>query len=128
MARHQCPEYLDYHPYPFRAPHTELIQSYKERRIFSLFRTLSLPLKNNLLRLGITNNNLCEKCSGIFVENEYHYLFRCAAYNELRLIYIPEIYRLEPSMQKLYPLLQTNDIHIISSITKFIIKSNIVSI
>ena len=70
---HQCQEYLNYHPYPFIAPHTELIQSYKERRIYSLLRTFSLPLKNNLLRLGIRNNNLCEKCSGTFVENEYHF-------------------------------------------------------
>ena len=127
-VEHQCPEYLDYHPYPFIAPHTEFIQSYKERRIFSLLRTFSLPLKNNLLRLGITNNNLCEKCSGIYVENEYHYLFRCSAYTEYRAIYIPDRFRSEPSVQKLNILLQTNDINLMCSIIRFILESKLVSL
>ena len=83
---------------------------------------------NNLLRLGICNDNLCEKCSGIFVENEYHYLFRYSAYTEYRVIHIPERYRLDPSIKKLNELLQTNDTHLICSIIKFIIQSKIVSI
>ena len=127
-AAYQCPEYLDYHPYPFIAPYIEIIQSYKERRIFSLFRTFSLPLKNNLLRIGITNNNLCEKCSGIYVENEYHYLFRCSAYTEYREMYIPKQFRLQPSVRKLKLLFQTNDVNLICSIIRFITKSKIISI
>ena len=127
-AVHQCPEYLNYHPYPFIAPHTELVQSYKERRIYSLLRTFSLPLKNNLLRLGIRNNNLCEKCSGIYVENEYHFLFRCSAYTEYRETYIPERFRIQPSIQKLNQLLQTKDLNTICSVIRFILRSKIVSI
>ena len=123
-----CPEYLDYNPSPFASPHINLIGCYKRRRIFSLLRTKSLPIKNNLLRLGICNDNLCEKCPGIFVENEYHYLFRCSAYTEYRVIHIPDRYRLDPSIKKLNELLQTNDTHLISSIIKFIIQSKIVSI
>ena len=127
-VEHQCPEYLDYHPYPFIAPYTKLIQSYKERRIFSLLRTYSLPLKNNLLRIGIKNDNLCEKCSGIYVENEYHYLFKCTAFSEYRDIYKPEHFILKPSIQKLNQLLQTDDTNLISSIIRFILKSKIVSL
>ena len=123
-----CPEYLDYHPYPFAAPHIEIIQSYKERRVFSLLRTRSLPIKNNLLRLGVTNNNLCEKCSGTYVENEFHILFRCSAYNVLRDYYIPESFTKSPSVKKLNQLMKTNDISLITAVIKFILKSEIILI
>ena len=62
----QCPEYLYFHPNPLVSPHHDLVQSFTKRRIFSLLRTLSLPLKNNMLRLNLANNNLCEKCNGVF--------------------------------------------------------------
>ena len=73
-AVHQCPEYLDYHPYPFRAPHRELIQSYI-RALHIFFIQNFQSLKNNLLRLGITKILVIisvKKVSGIFVENEYY--------------------------------------------------------
>ena len=119
----QCPEYLDFHPTPFAAPHIELIQSYNKKRIFSLLRTFSLPLKNNLLRLEMSYNNLCEKCSGVYVENEFHFLLRCSAYNDLRIKYIPELYRIEPSLDKLYKLLATNNVYTINSVIEFTIQA-----
>ena len=122
-AQHCCPEYLDYNPSPFASPHIKLIVCYKKRRIFSLLRTQSLPIKNNLLRLGICNNNLCEKCSGVYVENEFHILFRCSAYTELRLDYIPNYYVAEPSIPKLHQLYKSNDKQLISRVIVFITKS-----
>ena len=122
-ANNYYPEYLNYHPFPFAAPHTELLDAYAKRRVFSLLRTKSLPIKNNLIRIGLCNNNLCEKCSGVYVENEFHILFRCSAYSSLRLAYIPDAYTLQPSILKLYQLLSTNDRHLINRITEFLIKS-----
>ena len=118
-----CPEYLNYNPSPFAAPQVTLIECYRKRRIFSLLRTKSLPIKNNLLRLGMCNNNLCEKCSGVFVENEYHILFRCSAYVELRLMYISNYYTVEPSIAKLHQLYKSNDKHTISKVIEFISKA-----
>ena len=94
-------------PYPFTTPNIELIQSYKERRVFSLLRTRSLPKKNNVLRLGITNN-LCDKCSGTYVENELKILNRYSAYARLRNDCIPDFYTTHPSVDKLNHLYQTN--------------------
>ena len=122
-AQHHYPEYINYNPSPFAAPHTDIINCYTKRRIFSLLRTLGLPIKNNLLRIGLSNNNLCEKCSGVYVENEFHILFRCSAYFDLRLAYIPDYYILEPSIDKLYQLLSTNNKHTMNQVTEFITKS-----
>ena len=122
-AEHHYPEYLNYNPFPFAAPHTELIHIYAKRRIFSLLRTQSLPIKNNLIRIGLCNNNLCDKCAGVYVENEFHILFRCFAYTSLRLAYIPDTYTLQPSIFKLHQLFSTNDRQTINRVTEFIIKS-----
>ena len=35
-----------------------------------------------MLQLDMVSNNLCEKCTGVFVENEFHLLFRCNDYKE----------------------------------------------
>ena len=127
-VEHYCPEYLDYHPYPFYAPYIGIVQSYKERRVFYLLRTRGLPIMNNLLRFGITYNNLCEKCSGTYVENEFHILFRCFAYSELRSYYLPESFTKSPSVKKLNQLLKTNDVKLITAVIKFILKTEIVLI
>ena len=45
------------------------------------------------------------KCLGVYVENEYHILFRCSAYFDLKLAYnIPDNYILEPYIAKSYHL------------------------
>ena len=99
--------------------------AYSKRRIFSLLRTHSLPLKNNLYRWNIVDNNLCEKCigRGVFVENEFHLLFRCNDYNVLRESLIPEYYRIRPSLEKLSLILNTDDLHIIEIVTEFILRA-----
>ena len=99
-------------------PYLTLNLNFSRRRIFTLLRTHSLPLKNNLLRWNIANNNLCEECSwkGVFVENEYHVLFRCLAYKDLRQALIPNLYVHNPTFEKLHQLLTTISI----SLTSFV--------
>ena len=57
------------------------------------------------------NNNLCEKCSGVYFENKFHILYRCSAYTELRLAYIPNYYVAKPSIVKLHQLYASYDKH-----------------
>ena len=106
-------------------PYLTLNLNFSRRRIFTLLRTHSLPLKNNLLRWNIANNNLCEECSwkGVFVENEYHVLFRCLAYKALRQALIPSLYVHNPTFEKLHQLLTTGDLNLIDLICEFISKA-----
>ena len=52
--------------------------------------------------MNIVNNNLCERCSGTYVENEFHLLFRSKAFDKLRKTFIPEYYRKQPSIEKTF--------------------------
>ena len=76
-----------------------------------------------MLLLEMSYNNLCDNYSGIFVENEFHFLLRCNAHTDLRMRYIPVIYRVEPSLDKLYKLLATNNEETINSIIQFTIQA-----
>ena len=79
--------YLDYHPYPFAAPYVKVLDSYEERRIFALLHTNSLPINNNLVRFNLASDELCSTC--LSIENEFHVLFQCTKYQDLRLKYLP---------------------------------------
>lgn len=78
------PDYYDFHPEFSPAPYLKSVISYRSRRYIALLRTFSLPIKNNLLRMNLVNNNLCPFCCQTFVENEFHLLYRCSQYNDLR--------------------------------------------
>ena len=117
---HLAPEYLNYHPYPFVAPYINIIHTYRRRRIFALLRTFSLPIKNNMLKWNRINNNLCEKCNGTYVENEYHVLFRCTAYRTAREKYLPYNLVMNPNLNKLYSLLATSNEDTINSTISFL--------
>jgi len=111
---------VDFYPSTNVAPYIAITHEYGIRRIFTLLRTHSLPIKSNLLRWNIVDNNLCDTCNGIFVENEFHILFRCSKYKNSRAKYIPKSFLSSPNMQTLHRLLSTNDITIVKSIVIFI--------
>ena len=111
---------VDFYPSTIVKPYISLMHYYSSRRVFALLRTHSLPIKNNLLRWNIVNNNLCEMCEGIFVENEFHILFRCSKYIVKRNTYIPECFRTRPTIITLQKLLQTNDNMIIRNVVIFL--------
>ena len=115
----------NFYPSQKVAAYLTMSLNYRNRRVFSLLRTHSLPLKNNLYRCNIVNNNLCEKCNGrgVFVENEFHLLFRCHQYNVLRESLIPEYYRIRPSLEKLHMIINTEDMQLIDFVTLFILQT-----
>ena len=119
-ANHLCPEYLNYHPSPFAAQYTTFINSYHKRRLFALLRTKSLPIRNNLLRLNITTNNLCGMCNGVYVENEYHIFFRCIKYSNERAKYLPTSLTVNPSINKLYNIIMCGNNSLTNNIISFI--------
>ena len=99
--------YLDYHPTPFAAPYILEVNSYHKRRLFAMLHCNSLPIRNNLLRFKMVDDNLCIECKQ--AEDEYHVLFDCKKYDDLRLKFLPAKLLFRPSLQKLYKLLQTSD-------------------
>ena len=68
----------------------------------------------------MSDNNLCEKCNGTYVENEFHILFRCSKYYDLRKKYIPTYLYTNPSIHKLNCLLASRNEFIIKSVVYFI--------
>ena len=113
---------INFYPSIECMPYLELTLNFSRRRTFTLLRTHSLPLKNNLFRWNIVNNNLCERCQkeGVYVENEFHVLFRCKAYREIRQAFIPIAFTYEPILEKLHQLLSTRDFNLIARTSDFI--------
>ena len=70
----------NFYPSTIIAPYyIKLLLKYGKRPLLSLLRTHSLPIKNNLLQMNTVSNNLCEKYTGTYVENEFHLFLRCEA-------------------------------------------------
>ena len=112
---------IDFYPSTIASQYINtLIHTFSKRRVFTLLRTHSLPIKSNLIRWNVVNNNLCEKCDGVFVENEFHILFRCSKYKKERETYIPECFRSEPNVQTLHDILTTNDRILMINIALFL--------
>lgn len=116
---------IDFYPSIECMPYLNLTLNFSRRRTFTLLRTHSLPIKNNLFRWNIVNNNLCEKCQteGVYVENEFHVLFRCKAYADLRQNFLPITFTDEPTLEKLHQLLSTRDFNLITCTSDFIINA-----
>ena len=56
-----------------------------DRRIITLLRTNGLPIRNNLYRIKVENDNVCCKCLSGEKENEIHYLLKCSNYTSILL-------------------------------------------
>ena len=55
-----------------------------DRRLITLLRTSSLPVKNNLFRWKIAENNICSRCTLNVIDDECHFIFECPYYNIIR--------------------------------------------
>ena len=61
----------------------------------------------------------CVICPGK-IEDEFHFLFECTLYNELRQQYIPRYYACRPSMHKLVNLFDTCSKKTMRSVAKYV--------
>ena len=59
-------------------------------------------------------------CNGVFVENEFHVLFRCTKYKTNRDKFVPVSLRMNPTMDTLYTVLTTFDNVLLKTIVLFL--------
>ena len=48
------------------------------------------------------HERLCELCTSGQVEDEYHFLFECSCYSQLRFQYIPVFFTTRPNIENLF--------------------------
>ena len=94
----------------------------KYKCMLTKFRTSSHKLNiemgrhNNIIR----RNRNCSKCNLGDVEDEFHFIFVCSFYNDLRLKYIKKYYYKSPSVYKLVQLLSVNNVKELSNLGKYL--------
>ena len=67
------------------------------------------------------NERLCTICN--VLEDEYHFIFECQRYIDLRDLYIPRYFRIRPSMLKCKELLQSENVRIIRNLSMYVYKA-----
>ena len=74
---------------------------------------------NNIQR----QNRICTKCNRMEVEDEFHFVFVCPLYNNLRTKFIKRYYWRNPSMFKLIQLFSVQNKKSLCNLGKFIQKA-----
>jgi hypothetical protein len=69
-------------------------------------------------------NRKCKLCSNIDIEDEYHFIFICPVYENLRKLYIDKYYYEKPSMYKLLQLFSNTNTSVICNFGKFLYKAS----
>ena len=63
----------------------------------------------------------CRVCNKL--EDEYHFIFGCTIYEDLRRNYIPSYYRIRPNMFKCIELINTSNPKQINQLATYIYKA-----
>ena len=66
------------------------------------------------------NVRLCQVCDSNEIEDEFHFMFKCIHYVQLRQTYIKRYYRVKPSIFKLVQLLNTQNKSEVFMLSKYI--------
>ena len=66
------------------------------------------------------NERKCQNCN--VLEDEYHFVFECRLYNELRKQYIPSFYRKNPNMHKCIQLLSIENPSLLRKLSFYVHK------
>ena len=121
---------------------SEMLILYKElKKEFAYERYLDYVIpkkkKMNYTKIRISNHNLhvqtgrytrpiterrerkCLLCDENDIEDEFHFIFKCELYKDIREIYIKRYYRNRPSMFKFLQLLSSSQVNVIN-LCKFI--------
>ena len=67
------------------------------------------------------NERLCTTCN--VLEDEFHFIFECQRFVNLRSTYIPRYFRIRPSMQKCKELFQCDNVRIIRNLAMYVYKA-----
>lgn len=99
---------------------TEL--SPKIRITLAKFRTTNnrLPIEKGRWENIERNQRYCHLCNNNSVGDEYHYLFECAYFTELRKLYLPRYYIRSHSTYKFAKLMSSSNMYLLSKVGEFI--------
>ena len=91
------------------------------RKILIKFRCGLLRLKHNEGRWQNINVNerICPLCN-LDIEDEYHFLFICTVYEELRIKYIPPVYYQNPNYHKMKCLLTADNENLLRKVSSYV--------
>ncbi|XP_069129308.1 uncharacterized protein [Argopecten irradians] len=99
----------------------------KQRRISVSKLRLSahnLAIETGRYRNVERNNRLCRNCELFEIEDEYHFLFICPKFSDIRRKYIKNYFWVKPSVYKVIELLNTHNMKDLNSLGKYIIEAN----
>ena len=98
-----------------------------DRRIITLLRTNGLPIRNNLYRIKVENDNVCCKCLSGEKENEIHYLLKCSNYTSIRNKYptLNEKNDKLPLKQRFITILSCHNLSVFFETIQFVKETNI---
>lgn len=96
----------------------------KYRSAITMLRLSSHSLRIETGRHGqnriARRERLCQMCTKVDIEDEYHFVLVCPVYNELRVKYISRYYRLNPSVLKFTQLMSSSDRKTVKNLSHFI--------
>ena len=89
-----------------------------------------LRFSSNKLNIEIGRHNKidrqdrkCVRCNLNDIEDEFHFVFVCPDYINLRNAYIPKYYSNRPSVLKFIELVQTNNTYMLIQLSIYCIKA-----
>lgn len=65
------------------------------------------------------NERYCQCCNSGQIEDEYHFIIVCPYYQNLRIVYVKQYYRNNPSMFKFIQLLKSENKHTLCKLAIF---------
>ena len=103
----------------------ENVTSRKLRIAFAKMRTCSHSLNIHTGRYTRLDRSLrlCQLCDIAEVEDEFHFIFKCTCYDQLRDRYIKRYYRNRPNMCKLIELFNTQNQSEVYLLCKYITEA-----
>lgn len=99
----------------------DIVKIRKFRNAMACFRCSSHDLEIERGRYISTprDRRICKLCN-IEPETEYHFMFKCQHYNDLRLKYLPSKYYTDPTVNKFTVLMSSRNEQIVLNVSMFI--------
>ena len=112
-------DHFNLQPYLKKHVRKDFLQQIAKFRLSSHKLQVEIGRHSNIQR----NNRICQHCNLNDVEDEYHFILVCPAYNYLRCSYIKRYYRNRPSVYKLIQLLSTENVKELGNLGRFLSKA-----
>ena len=100
------------------------------RRLITQIRTSGHTLRIETGRYGQQRlerfERRCQVCGGGDIEDEFHFVFKCEAYTDIRHVYIKSYYYRRPSVMKLISLFNSTNTSVLNKFAICIKKAYII--